>query len=98
MTINSVMVNDLPIQGGGGGRNFTTLAELAPGVYSNGNPDTTTILSAGVENGQVDVRFNGVDDNLEFYGGTSILPIPDAIQEFKFMNGNDSTSATQPAQ
>lgn len=90
MTINSVMVNDLPIQGGGGGRNFTTLAELAPGVYSNGNPDTTTILSAGVENGQVDVRFNGVDDNLEFYGGTSILPIPDAIQEFKFMNGNNS--------
>ncbi len=90
MTINSMMVNDLPIQGGGGGRNFTTLAELAPGVYSNGNPDTTTILAAGVENGQVDVRFNGVDDNLEFYGGTSILPIPDAIQEFKFMNGDNS--------
>ncbi len=63
MTINSKMVNDLPIQGGGGGRNFTTLAELAPGVYSNGNPDTTTILASGVENGQVDVRFNGVDDN-----------------------------------
>ena len=90
MTINSMMVNDLPIQGGGGGRNFTTLAELAPGVYSNGNPDTTTILASGVENGQVDVRFNGVDDNLEFYGGTSVLPIPDAIQEFKFMNGDNS--------
>ena len=90
MTINSMMVNDLPIQGGGGGRNFTTLAELAPGVYSNGNPDTTTILASGVENGQVDVRFNGVDDNAEFFGGTSVLPIPDAIQEFKFMNGNNS--------
>ena len=90
MTINSMMVNDLPIQGGGGGRNFTTLAELAPGVYSNGNPDTTTILASGVENGQVDVRFNGVDDNLEFYGGTSVLPVPDAIQEFKFMNGDNS--------
>jgi hypothetical protein len=90
MTINSQMVNDLPIQGGGGGRNFTTLAELAPGVYSNGNPDTTTILASGVENGQVDVRFNGVDDNAEFFGGTSVLPIPDAIQEFKFMNGDNS--------
>lgn len=90
MTINSKMANDLPIQGGGSGRNFTTLAELAPGVYSNGNPDTTTILASGVENGQVDVRFNGVDDNAEFFGGTTVLPIPDAIQEFKFMNSNNS--------
>jgi len=90
MTINSKMVNDLPIQGGGAGRNFTTLAELAPGVYSNGNPDTTTILATGVENGQVDVRFNGVDDNAEFFGGTAVLPIPDAIQEFKLMDGDNS--------
>jgi hypothetical protein len=90
MTINSKMANDLPVQGGGGGRNFTTLAELAPGVYSNGNPDTTTILASGVENGQVDVRFNGVDDNAEFFGGTTVLPIPDSIEEFKFMNGDNS--------
>lgn len=90
MTINSKMTNDLPLQGGGGGRNFMSLAQLAPGVYSNGNPSSSTIFASGVENGQVDVRFNGVDDNLEFYGGTTILPIPDAIQEFKFMNGNNS--------
>ena len=90
MTINSKMANDLPLQGGGGGRNFLSLAQLAPGVYSNGNPSSSTILASGVENGQVDVRFNGVDDNLEFYGGTTISPIPDAIQEFKFMNGDNS--------
>lgn len=89
MTINSKMANDLPIQGGGSGRSFLTLAQLAPGVYSTGSPSSSTILASGVENGQVDVRFNGVDDNLEFYGGTSISPIPDAIQEFKFMNGDN---------
>lgn len=90
MTINSKMTNDLPLQGGGSGRDFRSLAQLAPGVYSNGNPSSNTIFASGVENGQVDVRFNGVNDNLEFYGGTTILPIPDAIQEFKFMNGNNS--------
>ncbi|MGH9599667.1 MAG: carboxypeptidase regulatory-like domain-containing protein, partial [Terracidiphilus sp.] len=90
MTINSKMANDLPLQGGGSGRNFLSLAQLAPGVSSTGSPSSTTILAAGVENGQVDVRLNGVDDNLEFYGGTTILPLPDAIQEFKFMDGNNS--------
>jgi Carboxypeptidase regulatory-like domain len=90
MTINSRMANDLPLIGGGSGRNFVSLAQLAPGVYSNGNPNSAQILSAGVESGQVDIRFNGVDDNLEFYGGTTIFPIPDAIQEFKFMSGNNS--------
>lgn len=90
MTINNKMANDLPIVGGGGGRNFLTLTQLAPGVYSTGNPNSTTILASGVENGQVDVRFNGVDDNAEIFGGTTISPIPDAIQEFKFMNGDNS--------
>jgi TonB dependent receptor-like, beta-barrel len=90
MTINSKMANDLPLVGGGSGRNFLSLTQLAPGVYSTGNPNGGQILAAGVENGQVDIRFNGVDDNLEFYGGTTIFPIPDAIQEFKFMNGNNS--------
>ena len=90
MTINSKMANDLPVVGGGGGRSFLMLTQLAPGVYSTGNPNTTTILASGVENGQVDVRLNGVDDNAEVFGGTTISPIPDAIQEFKFMNGDNS--------
>ena len=90
MTINSKMANDLPLQGGGSGRNFLSLTQLAAGVYTTGNPNGGQILAAGVENGQVDVRFNGVDDNLEFYGGTTISPIPDAIQEFKFMDGDNS--------
>lgn len=93
MTINSKMTNDLPLQGGSAGRNFLSLTTTAPGVYANsgaGMDNTGNIIAMGVENGQVDLRLNGVDDNEEFYGGTSIIPIPDAIQEFKFMDGNNS--------
>jgi hypothetical protein len=93
MTINSKMANDLPLQGGAAGRNFLSLTTTAPGVYANsgaGMDNTSNIIAMGVENGQVDLRLNGVDDNEEFYGGTSIIPIPDAIQEFKFMDGNNS--------
>ncbi len=93
MTINNKMTNDLPLQGGSGGRNFMSLTTTAPGVYANsgaGMDNTGNIIAMGVENGQVDLRLNGVDDNEEFYGGTSIIPIPDAIQEFKFMDGNNS--------
>jgi Carboxypeptidase regulatory-like domain/TonB dependent receptor len=93
MTINSKMANDLPIEGGSQGRNFLALTTTAPGVYANSGASmdsTSNIIAMGVENGQVDVRLNGVDDNLEFYGGTTIIPIPDAIQEFKFMDGNNS--------
>jgi hypothetical protein len=93
MTINSKMANDLPLQGGAQGRNFLSLTTTAPGVYANsgaGMDNTGNIIAMGVENGQVDLRLNGVDDNEEFFGGTSIIPIPDAIQEFKFMDGNNS--------
>lgn len=93
MTINSKMANDLPLQGGAAGRNFLSLTTTAPGVYANsgaGMDNTGNIIAMGVENGQVDLRLNGVDDNEEFFGGTSIVPIPDAIQEFKFMDGNNS--------
>lgn len=89
MTINSKMANDLPLIAGSGGRSVFQLAQLAPGVYSGGNPNSGAIYASGVENGQVDIRLNGVDDNLEFYGGTTISPIPDSVQEFKFMNGDN---------
>lgn len=93
MTINSVMTNDLPLQGGSAGRNFLSMTTTAPGVYADsgaGMDSTSNIIAMGVENGQVDLRLNGVDDNEEVFGGTSIIPIPDAIQEFKFMDGNNS--------
>ena len=93
MTINSKMANDLPVQGSPAGRNFLSMTTIAPGVYANSNSgmdNTGNIIAMGVENGQVDLRLNGVDDNEEFFGGTSIIPIPDAIQEFKFMDGNNS--------
>jgi hypothetical protein len=93
MTINDKMTNDLPLQGGAAGRNFLSLTTTAPGVYANSNAgmdNTSNIIAMGVENGQVDVRLNGVDDNEEVFGGTSIIPVPDAIQEFKLMDGNNS--------
>jgi carboxypeptidase family protein/TonB-dependent receptor-like protein len=93
MTISNKMTNDLPLQGGSAGRNFMSLTTTSPGVYANsgaGMDNTSNIVAMGVENGQVDLRLNGVDDNEEFFGGTSIVPIPDAIQEFKFMDGNNS--------
>jgi Carboxypeptidase regulatory-like domain len=98
MTINSKMVNDLPIQASGAGRDYLSLTTTAPGVYANSGQGMDTsatfsnnnIIAMGVENGQVDELLNGMDNNLEYYGGQSIVPVPDAIQEFKFMDGNNS--------
>jgi hypothetical protein len=98
MTVNSKMVNDLPIQASGAGRDYLSLTTTAPGVYANsgeGMDNSATfsnnnIIAMGVENGQVDELLNGMDNNLEYYGGQSIVPVPDAIQEFKFMDGNNS--------
>jgi hypothetical protein len=50
----------------------------------------------GVNLWQNDFRLNGINDNIEVYGGSSvgsnaaITPPPDAIQEFKLQNGNYS--------
>ncbi len=90
MTVDSEEANDLPIFGGSGGRNFMDLAELAAGVQFTGSAvNTNTFLVHGVESGQVDVRLNGADDNAEVFGGITIPPIPDAIQEFKLQTGNN---------
>ena len=92
MTVDSVMANNLPIIAQNGGRNFETLASSAPGVQvgSTSNANTTTIFINGVNNSQVDVRLNGADDNAEVFGGITIPPIPDAIEEFKLDDGNNS--------
>ncbi len=98
-TITSQTVNDLPLQT----RDWASLAQLSAGVATApvGNPssDSGATSSAyfsvdGVNLWQNDFRLNGINDNIEFYGGSSvgsngaITPPPDAIQEFKLQNGD----------
>src|SRR6202020_2495903 len=48
----------------------------------------------GVNLWQNDFRLNGINDNIEIYGGSSvgsnaaIIPPPDAIEEFRLQNGD----------
>jgi hypothetical protein len=92
MTLDSTAATELPIFGGSGGRSFLALATIAPGVQFTGSNlgVNTNFFANGVSAGQVDVRLNGADDNMEVWGGIVIPPIPDAIQEFKLEDGNNS--------
>lgn len=98
-TIGTQTVNDLPLNG----RNWVSLANLAAGVSTApvgqpgggaGNTDSAFFAVDGVNMWQNDIRLNGINNNIEFYGGASvgsdaaITPPPDAIQEFKLQNGN----------
>ncbi len=98
-TIDSQTVNDLPLVN----RDWVSLSQLSAGVATAppGQPssDSGTTGSAffsvdGVNLWQNDIRLNGIDDNIEIYGGSSIgtdaaiTPPPDAIQEFKLQNGD----------
>ncbi len=91
-TILTNDVNDLPLNG----RNFLTLASIQPGTYANYSSSITPTLQGGsvYANGesqaQVDFRMNGIDNNEEVFGGLSISPVPDAIEEFKFQGGDNS--------
>jgi hypothetical protein len=98
-TITTQAVNDLPLQT----RDWASLAQLSAGVATApvGNPssDSGTSDSAffsvdGVNLWQNDFRLDGINDNIEVYGGSSvgsdaaITPPPDAIQEFKLQSGD----------
>src|SRR5271170_5818145 len=98
-TITSQTVNDLPLNG----RNWTSLPQLAAGTSTapvgnpsgtSGSTDSAYFSVDGVNLWQNDFRLNGISDNIEIYGGSSvgsnaaIIPPPDAIQEFKLQNGN----------
>ncbi len=96
-TIGTRSVNDLPLNG----RNWLSLAQISAGTYiaPGGNANTvpspsgqnfTTILSNGAEPGQVDFRLNGVNNNEETFGGITVAPVPDAIEEFKVQGGDNS--------
>ena len=98
-TITSQTVNDLPLQT----RDWASLAQLSAGVNTApvGQPsgDSGSTQSAffsvnGINLWQNDFRLNGINDNIEMYGGSSvgsnaaITPPPDAIEEFKLQSGN----------
>jgi len=98
-TITSQTINDLPLAT----RDWGSLAQLSAGVSTAppGNPtaDSGSTESAyfsvdGVNDWQNDFRLDGINDNIEFYGGNytgtnaAIVPPPDAIQEFKVQNGD----------
>lgn len=90
-TVPTEQVNDLPLNG----RNWLSLAQLSAGSYSVGAPGSSTIFANGASAGQVDVRLNGTDNNNEVFGGVNVAPVPDAIQEFKLQDGNNSAQFGQ---
>lgn len=98
-TITTEEINDLPLAS----RNWGSLSQLAAGVSTappgQPTPDSGSTQSSyfSVDGGNVwqnDFRLNGINDNIEFYGGNytgtnaAIVPPPDAIQEFKIQNGD----------
>ncbi|MGA8670049.1 MAG: TonB-dependent receptor [Terracidiphilus sp.] len=103
-TISNQAVNDLPLVT----RDWGALAQLSAGVSTdapsnssggNGTADAGSSSSAyfrvnGVDEWQNDFRLNGINDNIEFYGGNytgtnaAIVPPPDAVQEFTLQSGD----------
>jgi hypothetical protein len=98
-TVDTKAVNDLPLNG----RDWVSLAQLSAGVATAppNNPSTNAGQTGsayfsvnGVNLWQNDIRLNGINDNIEVYGGSkigtnaTITPPPDAIQEFKLQSGD----------
>jgi Carboxypeptidase regulatory-like domain len=97
-TIGYRMINDLPLEA----RNWGSLGQLAAGVatapigQNGGTPENAFYSVNGVQLYQNDFRLNGINNNIEFFGGASVgtgatvTPPPDAIQEFKLQSGDYS--------
>jgi hypothetical protein len=100
-TVTTQSVNNLPLAT----RDWGSLAQLSAGVATAppGQPtaDSGSTESAyfSVDGGNVwqnDFRLNGINDNIEVYGGNytgtnaAIVPPPDAIEEFKVQSGDFS--------
>ena len=99
-TIPSTQINDLPLNG----RNWLSLAQLSAGTYATTGQNADfpgQIQANGVSQNQVDYRLNGIDNNIDvFESGAnstagSVAPVPDAIQEFKLQDGNNSAEFGQ---
>jgi hypothetical protein len=105
-SVTNVTVNDMPLAT----RDWGSLAQLSAGVSTdapsnssggNGTADAGSSESAyfrvnGVDEWQNDFRLDGINDNIEIYGGNytgtnaAIVPPPDAIQEFTLQSGDFS--------
>ena len=102
-TVNENSMDDMPLNG----RNWASLGMLAAGTTTattaaatgnnpTGSASSTMFAVNGTSYWQNDFRLNGMDNNVEFYGGSqagsnaSITPPPDAIQEFKLQSGDYS--------
>ncbi len=98
-TVTTQAVNDLPLAT----RDWGSLAQLSAGVATApaGNPsaDSGSTQSAyfsvnGINTWQNDFRLDGINDNIEMYGGSytltnaAIVPPPDAVEEFKVQTGD----------
>lgn len=87
--IDSRSIDNLPLNG----RNFTFLAQLAPGVNSpqadtRGNAANGAFAANGLRPAQNNYLLDGIDNNsdtVDFLNGTNfvVLPPVDAVQEFK---------------
>jgi hypothetical protein len=103
-SVTNQTVNDMPLAT----RDWGSLAQLSAGVNTdatgtgsggNGTADAGSSESAyfrvdGVDEWQNDFRLDGINDNIEIYGGNytgtnaAIVPPPDAIQEFTLQSGD----------
>ena len=101
-TVSGQQVNDMPLQV----RDWTTLGLLSAGTVTTGTSANPQFNVMGQNSTQNDFRLDGIDDNVEVYGGgtiegvgatsgspneyTAVVPPPDAIQEFKLQTGDFS--------
>jgi Carboxypeptidase regulatory-like domain len=95
-TIGSKEILNLPLNV----RHFDTLAQTVAGATTastqfSGAPGSDYFVIDGMNPWMQDFRLDGIDDNVELYGGAgptnsnlSITPPPDAIQEFRLQNGD----------
>jgi hypothetical protein len=102
-TITNQAVNDLPLAT----RDWTSLAQMSAGVSTTptgsggggitpdaGSSESGYFRVNGVDEWQNDFRLNGINDNIEIYGGNytltnaAIVPPPDALQEFTLQAGD----------
>jgi hypothetical protein len=95
-TIGHKEILDLPLNG----RDWASLAQLSAGVTTasvvfSGAPGSAYFAVDGLNPWETDFRLDGIDDNVELYGGpgptnsnVNVTPPPDAIQEFRLQNGD----------
>ena len=98
-TIVNQELNDLPLAT----RDWGSLAQMSAGVAAAapggvtadaGSSESAYFSVNGTNIWQNDFRLDGINDNIEFYGGNytltnaAIVPPPDAVQEFTLQSGD----------